>query len=129
MKIIAECNLLSLILDGHIYMEVQKGMYGLRSSVILANHILTGCLVIRGYQQAPFTPGLWTHITHPIIFSLVVDDFGVHFVGRDNAQHLIISLQETYEVSIDWYGSLYCGITPKWNYVNKTFDLSMHGYI
>jgi hypothetical protein len=28
-EIIVEYNLLSLVLDGHVYVEVQKGMYGL----------------------------------------------------------------------------------------------------
>jgi hypothetical protein len=28
------------------------------------------------------TPGLWTHKTRPILFSLVVDDFGVKYVGK-----------------------------------------------
>lgn len=29
----------------------------------------------------------------------------------------------------DWEGKLYCGLTLKWDYVNRTVDLSMPGYI
>jgi hypothetical protein len=59
----------------------------------------------------------------------VVDDFGVQYVGKEHAQHLIDALETDYTVSKDWTGGLYCGITLKWNYVNKHVDLSMSGYI
>jgi hypothetical protein len=36
-KIIVEYNLLSLVLDGHVYIEVQKCMYGLPQAGILEN--------------------------------------------------------------------------------------------
>ncbi len=29
----------------------------------------------------------------------------------------------------DWTGGLYCGITLKWDYVGRTVDISMPGYI
>jgi hypothetical protein len=35
------------------------------------------------------THGLWKHDTRPISFSLVVDDFGVKYVGREHAEHLM----------------------------------------
>jgi hypothetical protein len=54
--------------------------------------------------------GLWLHVTHPIQFTLVVDDFGVQFVGKENAQHLIDALEMEYTVSKDWTGGFYCGI-------------------
>jgi hypothetical protein len=42
-----------------------------------------------GYRQSKTTPGLWQHDTLPISFSLVMDDFGVKYVGKENAQHLL----------------------------------------
>jgi hypothetical protein len=59
----------------------------------------------------------------------VVDDFGVKYVGKEHTEHLIKALQETYEKSIDWSGSLYCGITLEWDYVKRTVDMSMPGYV
>jgi hypothetical protein len=59
----------------------------------------------------------------------VLDDFGVQYVGRDHAQHLIDVLEADYIVSKDWTGGLYCGITLKLNYMSKHVDLSMPGYI
>jgi hypothetical protein len=57
-EIIAEYNLLSLVSVGHVYIEVQKGMYGLPQASILSNRILARCLAIHGYHQTKFTPGL-----------------------------------------------------------------------
>jgi hypothetical protein len=128
-KIIDQYKLLPLVSDGHVYIEVQKGMYGLPQAGILENQLLARRLAIHGYHQTKFTPGLWRHVTHPIQFTLVVDDFGVQFVGKEHAQHLIDALEADYTLSKDWTGGLYCGITLKWNYMNKYVDLSMPGYI
>jgi hypothetical protein len=68
-------------------------------------------------------------VTCPIQFTLVVDDFGVQYVGADYAQHLIAALETEFIVSKDWTGGLYCGITINWDYANKHVDISMPGYI
>jgi hypothetical protein len=65
-----------------VYIEVQKGIYGLLQAGILANQLLAHRLAIHGYHQNKFTPGLWQHVTRPIQFTLVVDDFGVQFVVK-----------------------------------------------
>jgi hypothetical protein len=44
-------KLLPLVSDGHVYIQVQKGMYGLTQAVILANQLLARRLVIHGYHQ------------------------------------------------------------------------------
>jgi hypothetical protein len=115
-EIIMQYNLLPLVSDGHVYIEVQKGMYGLPQAGIFANQILAHRLAIHGYYQTKFTPGLWRHVNRPIQFTLVVDDFGVQYVGREHAQHLIYAPETEYTVSKDWTGALYCGITLKWDY-------------
>ena len=57
-------------------------------------------------------PGLITHVTRPIQFSLVVDDFGVKYVGKENVDHLIKTLERHYDkILVDWEGRLCCGIT------------------
>jgi hypothetical protein len=66
--------------------------------------------------QDRITHILWTHSHRPVQFSLVVDDFGVKYVGKQHADHLMNALQEIYEVSEDWEGKLYCGITLNWDY-------------
>jgi hypothetical protein len=76
-EIIAEYSLLSLVSDGHVYIEVQRGMYGLPQAGILANQLLAHRLAIHDYNQTKFTPGIWRHVARPIQFTLVVDGFGV----------------------------------------------------
>jgi hypothetical protein len=76
-EIVDQYNLLPLVSDGHIYMEVQKGIYGLTQAGILANQLVACRLAIHGYHQTKYTPGLWRHVTRTIQFTLVLDDFGV----------------------------------------------------
>jgi hypothetical protein len=58
-----------------------------------------------------------------------VDDFGVKYVGCDNAEFLISVLQSLYMITHDWTGSLYCAFTLEWDYESRTVHLSMPGYI
>ena len=65
-----------------------------------------------GYYEVARTPEIFTHVTRPIQFSLVVDDFGVKCVGKEHADHLIKPLERHYDKTlVDWDGKLYCGIT------------------
>jgi hypothetical protein len=72
---------------------------------------------------------MWRHKTRHITFTLVVDDFGVKYIGNEHACHLLNALKQLYEVTYDWEGKLYCGILLKWDYENRTVDLSMPGCI
>jgi hypothetical protein len=115
--------------NGFVYMEIRRAMYGLPQAGILANKLLKKRLAKHGYYEVEHTPGLWTHISRPIQFTLVVDDFGIKYVGKQHADHLLNALKEHYTIDIDWEGKLYCGITLTWDYKNKHVDISMPGYI
>ena len=82
--------------NGYVYVEIQGGMYGLPQAGLLAQELLEKRLVKHGYTQSQTTPGFWKHHTRPVQFSLVVDDFGVKYVGQENAEHLINVLKEHY---------------------------------
>jgi hypothetical protein len=69
-EIIAEYNLLPLVSYEHVYIEVQKVMYGLPQAGILKNQLLARHLASHGYYQTKFTPGLWRHFTRPSISPL-----------------------------------------------------------
>jgi len=115
--------------NGYVYCEIQKGMYGLPQAGIIAQQLLEERLKKHGYHQSQTTPGLWKHDTRPISFSLVVDDFGVKYVGKENAQHLLDRVQQYYKCSCDWEGERYCGLTIKWDYEGRKVHLSMPGYL
>ena len=100
-------------------------MYALPQAGILAKNQLTERLEPKGYYQCRHTPGLWCHKWRPILFSLVEDDFGIKYVRKENSDHLISAIEENYEFSTDWGGTLYCGITITWYYVKRIVDLSM----
>ena len=75
------------------------------------------------------TPGLWKHTSRPILFTLVVDDFGVKYTRQEDINHLIGCIKEKYQLTEDWTGNLCCGIKLKWDNNNRTLDISMPGYI
>ena len=61
----------------YLYVEIRRSIYGLPQVGALANKGQKETLAPNGYIEVPHTPGLWSHITRPIYFSLVVDNFGV----------------------------------------------------
>jgi hypothetical protein len=130
-EIINEYNLREIVhTDGYVYIQINGGMYGLPQAGILANKLLETRLRPHGYYQCRHSRGLWKHVTRPIKFALIVDDFGMQYVGKQHADHLLNLLKKHYEgVSIDWDASLFSGITFKWDWDKRTCDLSMPGYI
>jgi hypothetical protein len=66
---------------------------------------------------------------HPILFTLVVDNFGVRYERQEDVNHLITCVNSKYDLTMDWTGNLYCGIRLKWDYKQRTLDISMPGYI
>jgi hypothetical protein len=128
LEIITQYSLLPLVSDGHLYIEVQKGMYVLPQAGILANLLLAKRLAPHGYRYTKSTPRLWAHETLPVTFSLVVDDFGVQYEGVSNVHHLINALEQHYTVLKDWAGGQYFSITLHWDYLHHHLDLSMPVY-
>jgi hypothetical protein len=61
-------DLIELAQDVKVYIEFQKGMYGLPKSGILANKLLQHNLAKDGYRPTQHTHGLWKHDNHPISF-------------------------------------------------------------
>ena len=100
-------------------------MYGLPQAGILANKLHKGRLLKNHCFEVPHTPGLVWHKTRPVWFILVVDDFGIKYVGKEYAQHLLNVLKEIYGIEEYWTGSLYCGITLDWHYDQQYVDISM----
>jgi hypothetical protein len=111
-EIITKYNLKPISVGGWVYLEIRKGLYGLKQSGLLANQL-----------------GLWLQKKRQIAFTLVVDDFAVRYLGKDNAHHLQNSLLRHYEITTDWGVTVYSGMTLKWYYQKRTCDISMPGYV
>jgi hypothetical protein len=128
-EIIQKSNLNALAVGGWVYIEIRKGMYGLRQAGLLANQLLQTRLAPFGYYPARHTPGRWLHKARPISFTLVVNDFAVKYVSKHHAEHLRNALLRTYELTTDWTETVYSGMTLKWDYGKHTCDISMPGYV
>jgi hypothetical protein len=125
---IDQYELLAKAHKGFVLVEISKGMYGLPQAGILAFNQLKSHLTTHGYAPCTHTPGLWTHSTRPIAFTLIVDDFGIKYTNRDDAIRLLSALEELYTVTTDWTGwtgSLYLAMTLTWDYIRATVDVSM----
>jgi hypothetical protein len=64
-EITVQYNVLPLVSDGHVYIEVQKGMYGLTQAGILPNKLLDRRLAHYGHHKTKFISDLWRHVTRP----------------------------------------------------------------
>ncbi len=104
-------------------------MYGLPQAGIISQELLGDRLKLHGYSQSKTTPGLWKHNSRPIVFALVADNFGVKFVGKENAQHLLDTIQNFNKCLWDWDREQYCGLTIKWDYNGCKVHLLMPMYV
>jgi hypothetical protein len=128
-EIIQKYNLNALAVNGWIYIEIRKCMYGLKQTGLLAIQLLQTRLVPFVFYTAHRTPGLWLHKTRPISFTFVVENFTVKYVGKQHAEHLPNALLRTYELTTDWTATVYSGMNLKWDYKNRTCNISMPGYV
>jgi hypothetical protein len=80
-------------------------MYGLPQAGIISHDLLTKQLNKAGYQQSKIMPGYWQHNWRPISFTLVVDDFGVKYINKDDVEHLMSILKQDYTIDTDWEGT------------------------
>ena len=128
-KIIDEYNLCSLSSDGWVYLEIRKVIPGLKQAGHIAKDRLKSHLAHFVFAPVTRTPVLCKYTTKPTSSSLVVDDFGVKYTGKENSEHLIQSPKKLYTISIDWTGSLFCVLTIDWDYATRTCNTSMTKYL
>ena len=104
-------------------------MYGLKQAAILAYNNLQRNLKPLSYTPVIGTVGIWKHETRLPTFCLCVDDFGIKYNIKQDAQHLLDAIGTNYKYTCDWTGSNYCGLTLEWNYESGYVDISMPGYV
>jgi hypothetical protein len=63
------------------------------------------------------------------MFTLIVDDFGVEYVGLQHAHHLRNIIQKHYDITENWSDDLYAGINLAWNYAKRTCRLTVEEYV
>ncbi len=122
-------NLDKHALNGFVYLRMERVVWGLLQAGILPNKLLCKWLVPHGYYECINMPGLWKNEWRPITFTLVVDNFGMKYVGKEHADLSLVCTKEKYKLTEDWSGDLYCGINLKWDNIKRTLEISMPGYI
>ena len=104
--IVSKYNLDRIAHNGYVYIKIKKGMYGLKQAALLAYNKLVKHLKPFGYSPVPFSLSLWTHVSRPTKFCLCVDDFGVKYFSKADADHLLDSLKTAFQVTVDWEGKI-----------------------
>ena len=79
-EIVAQYSLDNIAKYGWVYMEIQKGMPGLRNAGKISHDRLVKHLAKYGYAPVRHMPAFWKHKTRPVSFTLCVDDFGMKFI-------------------------------------------------
>ena len=78
--------------SGHMFIKIKKGMYGLKQAAILAYDQLKQHLGSHGYCPIVGTTGMWEHETRRTKFCVCIDDFGIKYFNKDDAEHLLTCL-------------------------------------
>ncbi len=91
--------------DVWIYFKTHQDCYGLTQAGILANDLLRSRLEAKGFYEAASTPGLWHQKWRPIQFCLIVDNFGVEYVGLEHFNYLIGVLKKFLGVQYNMTGN------------------------
>jgi Reverse transcriptase (RNA-dependent DNA polymerase) len=55
--------------------------------------------------------------------------FVVKYTKKQDAEHLRDLLKANYTITEDWKGEIFIGLNLKWDYDNRTIDLSIKGYV
>jgi hypothetical protein len=117
---------------GYIYFRLDRTLWGLAQAGYLSQQRLIKHLKSFGFHEYKNTPMLFHHVTRNIIFSLVVDDFGIKYHHRPDVEYLMTCLAPIYTYKIDWTGSRYLGFTIKFSVSPtgaRSVSLSMPEYI
>ena len=103
-------------------------MHGFPQAGMLAHKDLVKRLAAHGYKPTTFTPGIWTHQSNGISFTLVVDDFGIKYSSISSLNHLFNVLKTFYTITTNMKGDFHVGVSLEWKW-NHSVRCSMPKYI
>ena len=97
-EFIEEYNLIPYSNNWWIYFEIIKGWYVLPQAGMLA------FLNKTGYYETTTKTEIWRHKWRPIMFVLIVDDFGIEYVGNNHLHHIRTVRTNHYTITEDLDG-------------------------
>ena len=71
---------------------------------MMVNNLLRKYINKAGYYKTTSTPGLWRHKWRPVMFVLIVSDFGIEYLGNIHLHHLRTVLTNHYTITEDLDG-------------------------
>ena len=87
--------------DGHVHLEIVKGMCGSPQAGRLANDLLRKRLAPCGCHECKHTPGLWRQVGTDMSFASWADDFLVKYTNLEHAKLLVKMLRQWCESTED----------------------------
>jgi len=119
--------------DDYALLEVVKAVYGLPQAGLIAHNDLVQHLGTFGYHPAPHTSCLFLHVSRPLMFTLVVDDFLFKATGPDRREHIdhfLDALKAKYDITTDLSTRLrYIGMTIDYDQAARTITTSVPNYV
>ena len=111
--------------SNNIVIKMKKGMYGIKKAAILAYDQLKKYLTMHRYCPIVGTTGMWEHKTRQTKFCVCVNDFGIKYFNKGEAEHLFGCLWQKYKCTTDMQGKNYCGLTFGWHYDKDYVNVAM----
>ena len=98
----AAYNLDAIVTPGDwVYVKTVKGMHGLKQAAGITYDVLKTRLATHDYSPCPENINRWRHKTRLTKSSICVDNFGIKYVSKVDAKHLLNSLKCYYNTIID----------------------------
>ena len=111
--------------QGCVHARIDGALCGPAEAGRIANQDMADHLAKFGHHECKFTPGLFTHETRPIQFSLIADDFAVKWINKSDFDHLLQSLETKCTMTCDMEGKQHVGMHPEWNCDTREVICSM----
>ena len=86
-----EYDIMNLFYKRYVYIEIRRGMYGIKDAGILAFNYVVENLAPYVYHPVKYIAGFWEHETRNTIFVLCAD-FVIKYDNQDDLDHLLNTL-------------------------------------
>ena len=77
---------------GYIFTKIKKFTYGLKQAAVPVYQQLSARSNATGYIKIIGSKGMWKHNTRKTIFCFCVEDFGIRYFNKEDAQQLLNAL-------------------------------------
>lgn len=109
--------------------RVTGAIFGLPQSGRIAQDDLIPRLAAAGYHQFAHTPMVFSNASRSVMFSLVVDDFGISSKSTADTEHLLGVLRASYQITYDPTGRKYLGMRIRQDHKRRAIYVDMPGYV